>query len=92
MKQKNIKVAYSYRTNLDRYYRTTSTTRYPKIQMEGRWLEELGFHVGDRLLVEYDDGRIILSPAPIPEPAPSMVAEETASYGERKRRTRKAKA
>ena len=37
MKQKNIKVAYTNRSNGNSY------TQVPKIQMEGKWLEELGF-------------------------------------------------
>ena len=40
MKQKNIKVAYTNRSNGNSY------TQVPKIQMEGKWLEELGFSIG----------------------------------------------
>lgn len=39
MKQKNIKVAYTSRSCGNSY------TQVPKIQMEGKWLEELGFEV-----------------------------------------------
>ena len=42
-KTKNIKVQYSSRANYGSYYRPTSYTNYPKIQMEGKWLEALGF-------------------------------------------------
>ena len=55
-KTKNIKVAYS-----NRYGNRTSTT-YPKIQMEGKWLEELGFSIGTRLVVEYGEGSIRIRP------------------------------
>ena len=40
MKQKNIKVAYTSRSTGNSY------TQVPKIQMEGKWLEELGFSIG----------------------------------------------
>ena len=46
--------------------------------MEGKWLEALGFHVGDRLQVEYEEGSIHITLAP--EPA-MMVAEPAATYG-----------
>ena len=52
MKQKNIKVAYTSRST-GGYY-----TQVPKIQMEGRWLEELGFSIGNTIVVEYDEGSI----------------------------------
>ena len=45
MKQKNIKVVYKSRSIGGSY------TQVPKIQMEGRWLEELGFSAG-RIAVE----------------------------------------
>ena len=28
--------------------------------MEGKWLEAIGFSVGDKLLVDYDDGKIVI--------------------------------
>ena len=52
MKQKNIKVAYTSRSSGGSY------TQVPQIQMEGRWLEELGFSIGSTIVVEYDEGSI----------------------------------
>ena len=52
MKQKNIKVAYTSRCTGGSY------TQVPKIQMEGRWLEELGFSIGSTIVVEYDESSI----------------------------------
>ena len=52
MKQKNIKVAYTSRCTDGSY------TQVPKIQMEGRWLEELGFSIGSTIVVEYDESSI----------------------------------
>ena len=54
MKQKNIKVAYTSRCTGGSY------TQVPKIQMEGRWLEELGFSIGSTIVVEYDEGSICI--------------------------------
>ena len=52
MKQKNIKVAYTSRSYGNSY------RQVPKIQMEGKWLEKLGFSIGSTIVVEYDDGSI----------------------------------
>ncbi len=52
MKHKNIKVAYTSRSSGGSY------TQVPKIQMEGRWLEELGFSIGSTIVGEYDEGSI----------------------------------
>ena len=35
----------------------------PKIQMEGKWLEKLGFHIGDKLTVTYEEGWICITKA-----------------------------
>ena len=51
---KTIKVQYSTRYIGRRY------SEVPKIQMEGKWLEAIGFSVGDKILVDYDDGKIII--------------------------------
>ena len=45
MKSKNIKVVYT-----NRY----SQGAVPKIQMEGKWLEQLGFTIGTPLILEYE--------------------------------------
>ena len=58
MKQKNIKVAYTSRSSGGSY------TQVPKIQMEGRWLEELGFSIGNTIVVEYDEGSIRIRQMP----------------------------
>jgi len=53
MKTKNIKVQYSSRCQ---------NGFSPKIQMEGRWLEKLGFPIGTHLVVEYEEGSIRIRP------------------------------
>ena len=52
MNTKNIKVVYTSR------YSRGSYAPVPKVQMEGRWLEELGFSIGTPLIVEYEEGSI----------------------------------
>lgn len=51
MKTKTIKVIYSTR-------QSRNNQPLPKIQIEGNWLEALGFNVGDPLRVEYEEGSI----------------------------------
>lgn len=51
---KTIKVQYSTRYTGRRY------SEVPKIQMEGKWLEAIGFSVGEKIHVDYDDGKIII--------------------------------
>lgn len=52
MKTKNIKVAYKNRCLAKGY------CSVPMIQMEGRWLEELGFSIGSTIVVEYGEGSL----------------------------------
>ena len=87
-KTKQIKVQYSSRCTYGGYYGSSRYTNYPKIQMEGKWLQELGFNVGDKLKVEYEEGCIRITPEPQPV---MMVAEPANGYGTGKRK-RKAKA
>ena len=72
MQTKNLKVAYTSR------YNKYSYTSVPKIQMEGKWLEELGFAIGTLLKVEFEKGSIRIRP---------LTADETA---ERKQQELKA--
>lgn len=53
---KNIKIQYSTRYNNRNHYSV------PKIQMEGKWLEDLGFSIGDTIAVEYEKGSIRIRP------------------------------
>ena len=56
MKSKNIKVAYTTR------YQKNGLLTVPKIQVEGKWLEKLGFSVGSTIKVEYENGSIHIRP------------------------------
>ena len=69
MNKKHIKVAYTSRCTGGSY------TQVPKIQMEGRWLEELGFSVGSTIVVEYDESSIRIRPMTAEELADRQKAE-----------------
>ena len=69
MKQKNIKVAYTSRSCGNSY------TQVPKIQMEGKWLEELGFSIGSTIVVEYGEGSLHIRPMTAEELADQQRAE-----------------
>lgn len=56
MKTKNLKVAYSSR------YTQCGFSAVPKIQMEGKWLEDLGISIGSVLMIEYEEGSIRIRP------------------------------
>lgn len=73
MKTKNIKVQYSSRCQ---------SGFSPKIQMEGRWLEKLGFPIGTHLVVEYEEGSIRIRP---------FTEEENAAIEEQKLQSELAK-
>lgn len=70
MKTKLMKVLYTTRSrqNTNSWHGSTYFET-PKISMEGKWLEALGFHIGDAIEVSYEDNCIRITPAPKPEPA-----------------------
>ena len=80
MKSKKMKVLYSSRARQAQYVwgRESYYTATPKISMEGKWLEALGFHIGDQLQVDYTEGeiRIRLAGASVP----AMVCEPETEY------------
>lgn len=51
----------------------------PKICMEGKWLEQVGFHIGDKLQVSYSDRFIFISHA-MDGGQPLAVREPAAAY------------
>ena len=69
MKQKKIKVAYTSRLSGSSYIQV------PKIQMEGCWLEELGFSIGSRIVVEYGEGCLRIRPMTEAELAEAQLGE-----------------
>jgi len=80
MKSKKMKVLYSSRARQAQYVwgRESYYTATPKISLEGKWLEALGFHVGDAIEGSYEDHCIRITPAP----QPVIVCEPQAPYGE----------
>ena len=37
----------------------------PRINLQGEWLSNLGFQVGDHLIVSYDQGKLIVELEPV---------------------------
>ena len=64
MKSKTIKVAYSGQMRkAESPWNGFREVFFSKIQIQGKWLDELGFHIGDRLIVEYEKGAIYIRSA-----------------------------
>ena len=77
MKTKLMKVLYSTRSRQNPgCWPASIYIETPKISMEGKWLEALGFHIGDAIEVSYEDNCIRITPAP----KPSMVCEPQTEY------------
>ena len=65
MQTKKMKVQYSTRARQSKnHYFGSGYIETPKIQMEGKWLEALGFRIGDTIQVAYEEGSIHISVAP----------------------------
>lgn len=65
MKTKIFKVLSSSRTRRDFHSIYAGAMRYiwtPKISIEGKWLEALGYHIGDHIKLEYDEQGIHIRP------------------------------
>lgn len=79
MKTKKMKVLYASRTrqSSNLWGRDSAYIETPKISMEGKWLDALGFHIGDAIQVSYEDNCIRITPAP----EPAMVCEPETNYG-----------
>lgn len=92
MKTKNMKVLYSTRTRgSSNYSYENCYIETPKISMEGKWLEALGFNIGAKIQVDYEEGAIHIHLAPS-EPQPAMVCETELSYNSpSKRKSKKQK-
>ena len=87
MQTKKIKVLYSSRQTGSRSHLGGSNySQIPKIQMEGKWLDALGFHIGDALQVDYEDGEIHIRLVPSEQPV-MMVCEEHDNYDSSAKKT-----
>lgn len=82
MKTKNMKIAYSTR------YSQKDISTVPKIQMEGKWLEELGFSVGSTIAIEYEKGSIRIRPLTEEEVLIKKQQELEAEYKHRQKELR----
>lgn len=78
LKTKIMKILYTVKARQTPYYygRETYYDPTPKISMEGKWLDALGFHIGDAIQVSYEDNCIRITPAP----EPAMVCEPETKY------------
>lgn len=78
---KKMKVQYSSRARQSKnHYFGGGYIETPKIQMEGKWLETLGFHIGDAIQVAYEEGSIHISLASPAQSEPAMVCDTKAGY------------
>lgn len=82
MKSKNLKIAYSTR------FQKNNVLTVPKLQMEGKWLEELGFSIGSTVMVEYEEGSIRIRPLTEAELALHKQQELTASLKRKEKELR----
>lgn len=64
MQKKKMKVLYSSRSRSGSYLGGSTYTTTPKISMEGKWLESLGFNIGDAIEVYFEENSIRIAPAP----------------------------
>lgn len=86
MKTKIFKVLSSSRTRRDFHSIYAGAMRYiwtPKISIEGKWLEALGYHIGDHIRVEYDEQGIHISPMTAAEQK-SLEQQQALEHVERK--------
>lgn len=54
--KKNTKIQYASRYSGNHY------SYVPKIQLQGKWIEKIGFSIGDTVAVEYHDNAITIRP------------------------------
>lgn len=81
MQTKKMKVQYSSRARQSKsHYFSSGYIGTPKIQMEGKWLEALGFHIGDAIQVAYEKGSIHISLAPQTQSETAMICDTKAGY------------
>jgi antitoxin component of MazEF toxin-antitoxin module len=76
MQKKKMKVLYSTRSRSYSYIGGSRYTTTPKISMEGKWLETLGFKIGDAIEVSFEENSIRISLAS----QQAMVCESNSQY------------
>ena len=60
---RNLKVCYRSVTRQGSGFRAYDYARVPSITLSGKWLEQLGFGIGDAVQVECSDGRLVITKA-----------------------------
>lgn len=51
--------------NLKIYYSYNQDNKNPLIMLKGKWLEKLGFQIGDRIEVECKKDKIVIKKSPV---------------------------
>ena len=60
MKQRNLTVSYKTETRAGERPYSTSYVTVPALSLKGKWLEALGFEIGTKVLVECQNGQLII--------------------------------
>ena len=55
MKERHLKI----------YEAPVQKRNIPRINLQGDWLSNLGYHVGDHVIVSYDQGKLIVELEPV---------------------------
>lgn len=55
MKERHLKI----------YEASGQKRNIPRINLQGDWLSNLGYHVGDHVIVSYDQGKLIVELDPV---------------------------
>nr|DAR33954.1 MAG TPA: Toxin SymE, type I toxin-antitoxin system [Caudoviricetes sp.] len=55
MKERHLKI----------YEAPVQKRNIPRINLQGDWLSNLGYHVGDHVIVSYDQGKLIVELDPV---------------------------
>ena len=60
MKQRKLTVSYKSETRSGITPRSTAYITVPLLSIKGKWLEELGFKIGTKVVVECQEGQLLI--------------------------------
>ena len=60
-KTRHLKVYYLSETRVGERYGSRESVQVPYIKLSGRWLKELGFDIGARVVVACSDGKLVIT-------------------------------
>ena len=59
--QRNLTVSYKTETRGgSRPYSPTTSIEVPALSLKGKWLEDLGFEIGTKVIVECQNGQLVI--------------------------------